>query len=89
MTAGKTSLRISAVTIACTDLDRSVEFYEQILGAQREPGYGYRCRVAPNHSQGKREHREQLPRTIAAGPATRTDLVVVQRFFPREPAAEL
>jgi catechol 2,3-dioxygenase-like lactoylglutathione lyase family enzyme len=39
----KQSLRAVAVTVACTDLARSVKFYEQILGAVREPGDGYGC----------------------------------------------
>lgn len=32
-----------AVTIACPDLVRSVEFYEDTLGAVREPRDGYGC----------------------------------------------
>lgn len=43
MAEGKTSLRVAAVTIACTDLARSVQFYEQVLGAEREQGDGYGC----------------------------------------------
>ena len=43
MVGGKIAFRITAVTIACTDLARSVEFYEQVLGAVREPSDGYGC----------------------------------------------
>lgn len=43
MAGGKTSLRVAAVTIACTDLARSVQFYEQVLGAEPEHGDGYGC----------------------------------------------
>jgi catechol 2,3-dioxygenase-like lactoylglutathione lyase family enzyme len=43
MVDGKPSFRLTAVTIACTDLVRSVRFYEQALGAIRELGDGYGC----------------------------------------------
>ncbi len=36
--------RATAVTIACTDLARSVRFYEGVLGASPEAGDGYGCR---------------------------------------------
>jgi catechol 2,3-dioxygenase-like lactoylglutathione lyase family enzyme len=43
MARATTSFWIAAVTIACTDLARSVDFYEKLLGAVREPGDGYGC----------------------------------------------
>lgn len=36
--------RARAVTIACTDLDRSAHFYEDVLGAVPAPGDGFGCR---------------------------------------------
>jgi catechol 2,3-dioxygenase-like lactoylglutathione lyase family enzyme len=39
----QTSFQLLAVTIVCTDLARSVRFYEQVLGAVREPDEGYGC----------------------------------------------
>jgi catechol 2,3-dioxygenase-like lactoylglutathione lyase family enzyme len=43
MAGRKTSFQVAAVTIACTDLARSVKFYETVLGAVRQPGDGYGC----------------------------------------------
>jgi len=43
MVGGKTSFQLLAVTIVCTDLARSVRFYEQALGAVREADDGYGC----------------------------------------------
>lgn len=43
MAIEKASLRVAAITVACTDLARSVWFYERVLGATREPGDGYGC----------------------------------------------
>jgi catechol 2,3-dioxygenase-like lactoylglutathione lyase family enzyme len=41
--ASKTSFQLLAVTIVCTDLARSVRFYEQALGAVREADDGSGC----------------------------------------------
>ncbi len=44
MSLAKPMFQSAAVTIACTDLPRSIQFYEKILGAVVEPGDGYGCR---------------------------------------------
>ncbi len=65
MVDGASSFRIAAVTIACTDLARSVRFYEQVLGAVREPRDGYGCpwfRLGPLSIT-------LLPNATAASPA--------------------
>jgi catechol 2,3-dioxygenase-like lactoylglutathione lyase family enzyme len=43
MMKAKPSFRIGAVTISCTDLARSIDFYERLLGAVRDPRDGYGC----------------------------------------------
>jgi predicted enzyme related to lactoylglutathione lyase len=43
MVGNKASLQLMAITIVCTDLTRSMRFYEQALGAVREPDDGYGC----------------------------------------------
>jgi catechol 2,3-dioxygenase-like lactoylglutathione lyase family enzyme len=43
MAANKVAFRGQAVTIACTDKQRSERFYEGVLGAKRLPGDGYGC----------------------------------------------
>lgn len=44
MSTGKPSFRATAITIACTDYDRSGQFYEQAFGAVRDARDGYGCR---------------------------------------------
>src|SRR5437660_10090372 len=43
MASRKVAFRGKALTIVCTDLRRSVQFYEGVLGAVRLPGDGYGC----------------------------------------------
>ncbi len=43
MSSDKITFVGKGITIACTDLARSVRFYETTLGAVREPGDGYGC----------------------------------------------
>jgi catechol 2,3-dioxygenase-like lactoylglutathione lyase family enzyme len=38
------SSRVVALTIACTDADRSEAFYRDVLGARPDPRDGYGCR---------------------------------------------
>jgi catechol 2,3-dioxygenase-like lactoylglutathione lyase family enzyme len=44
MTRGPESFRLTAVTIVCTDLARSEQFYREVLGATAEPRDGYGCK---------------------------------------------
>jgi len=43
MTGRELTFRPKALTIACTDLDRSRRFYEDVLGASPDPRDGYGC----------------------------------------------
>jgi catechol 2,3-dioxygenase-like lactoylglutathione lyase family enzyme len=43
MTGGRVSFRGKALTIACTNLQQSVHFYENLLGAVVLPEDGYGC----------------------------------------------
>jgi len=43
MPEGKISYRGQAVTIVCTDRERSARFYKGVLGAEQLPGDGYGC----------------------------------------------
>ena len=44
MTSENTSIRATALTIACTDPNKSERFYRGALGATPEPRDGYGCR---------------------------------------------
>jgi catechol 2,3-dioxygenase-like lactoylglutathione lyase family enzyme len=43
MTERELTFRSKALTVACTDLDRSRRFYEGVLGASPDPRDGYGC----------------------------------------------
>jgi catechol 2,3-dioxygenase-like lactoylglutathione lyase family enzyme len=43
MTGRELTFRPKALTIACTDLNRSRRFYEDVLGASPDPRDGYGC----------------------------------------------
>ncbi|SIO58831.1 Catechol 2,3-dioxygenase [Singulisphaera sp. GP187] len=43
MTGRELIFRPTALTIACTDLDRSRRFYKDVLGASPDPRDGYGC----------------------------------------------
>lgn len=43
MTGHKLAFRPKALTVVCTDLDRSRRFYEDVLGATLDPRDGYGC----------------------------------------------
>jgi len=43
MATSKVPFRGKALTIACTDLQRSVHFYQEVLGAVLDPRDGYGC----------------------------------------------
>ncbi len=43
MAGHELTFRPKALTVACTDLDRSRRFYEEVLGASPDPSDGYGC----------------------------------------------